>query len=172
MIVYIINKLWLENRARRFSKNDFDQGFKSDIKTLFTSILRLSTGATQNWIILTDKNSVKQVNVVLRNLLTKHVSENILRTYVGRGRVRRVPKVVIDYVDLDEMPNNEKDKLFIRALQSYLIPNMEGTKKYVDNLFYMGPLYHRIFPALNKLIFLDVGKGDSRILTKVCLNAS
>ena len=96
--------------------------------------------------------------MVLRNIITKHVSENILRTYGGRWRVRRVPKVVIDYVDLDEMPRDEKDKLFIRALQFYLVPNMDGAKKYVDNLFYMGPLYHRIFPALNKLIFLDVGK--------------
>merc|ERR1719445_2151713 len=28
--------------------------------------------------------------------------------------------------------------------------------KYVDKLFYLGPLYHKIFPTLGKLIFLDV----------------
>ena len=28
--------------------------------------------------------------------------------------------------------------------------------KYLDKLFYVGPMYHWIFPNLNKLIFMDV----------------
>ena len=148
----------IQNNNNKESKHDFDAGFKNDIITLFTSILQLSTGATQHWIIMTDKNSILAVNKVLRHLITKHVSENLLRTYTGRARIRRVPKIVIDYVDLDDIPVDEKDKLFIRALKLFLPDNMEGQKKYTDNLFYMGPLYHRIFPALKKLILLDVGK--------------
>ena len=87
---------------------------------------------------------------------------------MGRLSIRRVPKVVIDYIDLDDVPKDEKDKWFIRALQFYLPANMEGTKKYTDSLFYMGPLYHRMFPQLKKLISLDVGQKDlckSRIIS-------
>ena len=87
---------------------------------------------------------------------------------MGRLSIRRVPKVLIDYIDLDEVPRDEKDKWFIRALQLYLPADMEGTMKYTDSLFYMGPLYHRIFPQLKKLISLDVGKNDlcnSKILS-------
>ena len=35
---------------------------------------------------------------------------------------------------------------------------IQGTDKYLNDLFYVGPLYHQIFTNLEKLIFLDVGK--------------
>ena len=35
---------------------------------------------------------------------------------------------------------------------------IQGTDKYLNDLFYVGPLYHEIFTKLEKLIFLDVGK--------------
>jgi len=146
----------IDKNNNRESESDFESGFKNDIKTLFTSILRLSSGATQHWIILTDKKSKGSVSIVLRQLLTKHVSENIIKTYVGRRNIRRVPKVIIDYIDLDELPNNDDDREFIKAIKFFLASDMGGTQKYVDDLFYMGPLYHKIFPSLNKLIFLDV----------------
>ena len=34
----------------------------------------------------------------------------------------------------------------------------QGSNKYLNDLFYVGPLYHQIFTNLDKLIFLDVGK--------------
>ena len=34
---------------------------------------------------------------------------------------------------------------------------LQGTNKYLNDLFYVGPLYHQIFINLEKLIFLDVG---------------
>ena len=34
---------------------------------------------------------------------------------------------------------------------------LQGTNKYLNDLFYVGPLYHQIFTNLDKLIFLDVG---------------
>ena len=36
---------------------------------------------------------------------------------------------------------------------------IQGTDKYLNDLFYVGPLYHEIFTNLEKLIFLDVGKN-------------
>ena len=142
---------------------DFSAAFKDNIRILFGSILKLSTGATQHWIILTNKHSIQAVHRVLRNLVTKHVSENVLRGYVGRRKIRRVPKLVIDYIDLDEITRDENDKKFIQTLKSYLASDMAGNNKYVDNLFYIGPLYHRIFPDLKKLLFLDVGMNGFQL---------
>ena len=144
-------------------QDQLSEGFRSDIRTLFRSLLQLSTGATQHWIILTNKNSIMEVNMVLRNIVTQHITENIIRTYIGKHKIRRVPRVIIDYINIEEIPKDENDKKFIESLQSHLAEDMEGNRKYEDKLFYLGPLYHKIFPTLGKLIFLDVGK-DSWLL--------
>ena len=144
---------------------DFSAGFKDNIRILFGSILQLSTGATQHWIILTNKNSIQAVHRVLRNLIAKHVSENVIRGYVGTRKIRKVPKLVIDYIDLDEITRDENDKRFIGTLKSHLAQDMRGNNKYVDDLFYIGPLYHRIFPDLKKLLFLDVGMNGFQIFS-------
>ena len=65
-------------------EDDLDSGFKADIRNLFGSLLALSTGATQHWIILTDQRSVWSVNKVLRAAVTSHLTVNLIRTYKGR----------------------------------------------------------------------------------------
>ena len=40
---------------------------QGDIQTFFTDLLRMSTGATQHWILLTDSNSIQQLNTILRS---------------------------------------------------------------------------------------------------------
>ena len=67
-------------------EDDLDSGFKADIRNLFGSLLALSTGATQHWIILTDQRSVQSVNRVLRAAVTSHIAINLIRTYKGRER--------------------------------------------------------------------------------------
>ena len=42
---------------------------------------------------------------------------------------------------------------------------IQGTNKYLNDLFYVGPLYHQIFTNLEKLIFLDVGKNWNNFFT-------
>ena len=44
----------------------------------------------------------------------------------------------------------------MNSLQKFVMKELEGTIKYRDKLFYVGPLYHLIFPNLKKLIFMDV----------------
>ena len=87
VILKIINK-----NNNREEEDDLDSGFKADIRNLFGSLLALSSGATQHWIILTDRRSVSSVNRVLRAALTSHLTLNLLRTYEGRqGRGERGP---------------------------------------------------------------------------------
>ena len=79
---------------------------------------------------------------------------------VGRRKIRKVPKIIFDFIDLDSVATNPEDELFINTVRSFMMNKMieKGVGKYKDKLFYTGPLYHRIFPGLNKLIFMDVGK--------------
>ena len=132
---------------------------------------------TQHWIILTDKRSIEELNRIVRNIITKHLTANVVSTYPGdvyednylsfcqphlllqgRRKVRPVSKIIIDYVDIDAMANGVRETQFIQTLQTFLLPNLgEKNGKYLDKLFYVGPLYHMIFPNLKKLIFMDVG---------------
>ena len=141
----------------------------------------MSTGATQHWILLTDSSSIQQLNTILRSvgiqeifsavdkyfprprsIITKHLTMNLVTTYPGRTALRPVPRLVLDYVDLDTVAAGEEEAAFITALQSFLMSNLQaGNGKYLDKLFYVGPLYHRIFPSLKKLIFMDVGKHET-----------
>ena len=152
----IINK-----NNNREKADDFESGFKADIMSLFGGLLELSSGATQHWIILTDEASVESVCRVVRGVLTRHLTYNIIKTYEGRRKIRRVPKVIFDFIDLESIAKDPQDELFIKTLQSFMMKNLSesGLGKYMDKLFYTGPLYHRIFPSLNKLIFMDVGKA-------------
>ena len=75
----IINK-----NNNREEEEDFESGFKADIRNLFGALLALSTGATQHWVILTDTRSVVSVNRVLRAAVTSHLTSNIIRTYKGK----------------------------------------------------------------------------------------
>ena len=82
---------------------------------------------------------------------------------IGKRKIRRVPKVIFSFIDLDSIATDPEDELFIKTLRSFMMTKMvENTRmvKYMDKLFYTGPLYHRIFPNLNKLIFMDVGKAN------------
>jgi hypothetical protein len=140
------------------NQTDFDDTFKKTVRILFQSLLRLSTGASQHWVILTDEASVASTNRILRNVITEHLTMNLVLTYLGRSRVRRVPNVVIDYIDLASVAKEPSSARFVAAVKAwanhYLLTD---TKKYMDDLFYLGPLYHQIFPQLDKLIFLDAG---------------
>ena len=76
----IINK-----NNNREQANDFESGFKADIRNLFGGLLGLSSGATQHWIILTDLASVESVTRVLRGVVTRHLTYNIIKTYQGES---------------------------------------------------------------------------------------
>ena len=107
---------------------------------------------------------MKWINIFLvpRSIITKHLTMNLVTTYPGRTALRAVPRLVLDYVDLDRVAAGEEEAAFISALQSFLMTNLQaGNGKYLDKLFYVGPLYHRIFPSLKKLIFMDVGKHET-----------
>ena len=81
---------------------------------------------------------------------------------IGRRKIRRVPKIMFSFINLDSIATDPEDELFINTVRSFMMTSMVGNRmeKYKDKLFYTGPLYHRIFPQLEKLIFLDVGKAE------------
>merc|ERR1712233_79339 len=66
------------------NKNDFDGAFKDNIKVFFSHLLQLSTGGTQHWIIITDSNSIKILNDLIRNIVSKHLTTNLILNWEGR----------------------------------------------------------------------------------------
>jgi len=153
-VLHIGVSLKIINKNNNNANNTgFDEGFKGHVQTFFSHLLQLSTGTTQHWIILTDNNSINVVNSILRNIIMKHVTSNIISTYQGRKTIRRVPKIIIDYIDLDGIANDARADNIIKSMHSFQLFNVG---KYLDKLFYVGPMYHWIFPNLNKLIFMDV----------------
>ena len=176
------------NNNREHSSQGFDKGFKvlmidqetiflhlifqNDIENFFSQHLQMCRGRTQHWIIITDSNSVQHLNTIIRNTITKHVTNNIITTYpgttylkfpqmknsLGRRRFRKVPKIILDYIDLDSVATSEDHEQFIASQKSFLVKDLDaGNRKYHDKLFYVAPLYHQIFENLNKLIFMDIG---------------
>ena len=84
-VIHIGVSLKIINRNNnREEADDLESGFKADIRNVFGSLLSLSSGATQHWIILTDRRSVRSVNRVLREAVTSHLTLNLIRTYEGR----------------------------------------------------------------------------------------
>ena len=79
-----VNIKIINRNNNREEEEDFESRFKADIRNLFGGLLALSTGATQHWIILTDKRSVQSVNRVLRAAVTSHITFNLIKTYKGR----------------------------------------------------------------------------------------
>ena len=56
---------------------------QADIQSFFTDLLVLTKLSTQHWIILTDNRSVEEVNFIIRNIIAKHLTTNVISTYPG-----------------------------------------------------------------------------------------
>ena len=61
----------------------FSQGFKKDIETFLTQMLQLYTEDILHLILITDSKSVKHLNDIIRNIISKHLTNNIIATYPG-----------------------------------------------------------------------------------------
>ena len=72
-------------------------------------------------------------------------------------RVKDVPKVKVNYVDYTEIL--EKNKPFSKRLIAVQAQSKENKTvsddKYLAELFYIAPIYHLGFPALDKLLVID-----------------
>ena len=89
------------------------------------------------------------------NTVSKIVSQGVIQK---RGRRKlRIPKIKLTFVDIVDVIAGNED--FIKEMKKNTdqgILTSDYNAKYFHDLFYLGPVYHRKFINLEKIIFLDV----------------
>ena len=111
-----------------------------------------------NIVVVTDRASVSSVATFMGHLI---MAETSLRIFTTRGfrwrKVHDVPRVKVNYVDYKDIL--EKNKPFSARLLSVQAQSKDNKTveddKYLAELFYIAPIYHLGFPALDKLIMID-----------------
>ena len=136
-------------------KERLQQNFFSSIKRTLEHIFMFSSGNPLHFVIVTDKQSVRSVAIALADIVTKHLAMQVLISASWRWRRRKaLPAIKISFVDIDDVINVNRD--FVDALKKQNINNEDVTKdKYSSDLFYIAPLYHLAFLAMDRIIFLD-----------------
>ena len=127
------------------------------VQTL-SSVLRFWSSSPLNVIVVTDRASVGSVATFLGRLVMRETAQRVLATRAFKWRrVKDVPRVKVNYVDYTEIL--EKNKPFSKRLIVVQAQSKENKTvsddKYLAELFYIAPIYHLGFPALDKLLVID-----------------
>lgn len=129
--------------------------FMEDIDKMVESLLSWSSGTPLCLIVITDEKSAQGANKVIANALSKFVSVSIIR---NRSKNLHIPRVKLIFVSIAAVAEGSDD--FLAALKHHAdTTNKQGDilgAKYSNDLFYLGPVYHRKFLNLERMIFLDV----------------
>lgn len=116
---------------------------KYQFVTMYRSILKHSHQGLYDlhFLLLTDSRSVPY--------LAKIIEKFIRRDVKGNGSAMRVS---YEFVDTRSITVHYQKA--INEIRPLFTSTSEKAKKYTDDLFLMGPFYHRVFPY-RKLIVLD-----------------
>ena len=100
-------------------------------------------------------NVFSEADKLLVNTVSKIVSQGVIQK---RGKRKlRIPKIKLTFVDIVDVIAGNED--FINEMKKNTdqgILTSDYNAKYFHDLFYLGPVYHRKFINLEKIIFLDV----------------
>jgi len=113
---------------------------KYQFVTMIRSILQKSKRKNLHFVFLTDQKSVTYLDKILRKFIKKDFDDT-----TGLN-------VTYDFVDTHFITQTYIEA--IGRMRPFFTSNSEAAKKYRDDLFLMGPFYHRIFPY-EKFIMLD-----------------
>ena len=132
-----------------------DKVFSKQIKTIFNDIFKFNSGTPLHFVIVTNKFSIEAVSLVLSEIVGKYLSEQAILEKSWRWRrIKALPRLSFSFVDADEILNI--DRKFVSALKNQNLNDKDVSKdKYAADLFYIAPLYHRAFQAMDKIIIMD-----------------
>ena len=125
---------------------------------MFRSMFMFWTDSPLNIIVVTDGDSVKSVATFMGRVMMKETAERVFTTksFLWR-RVHDIPQVKVNYVDYKEIL--EKNKPFSKRLIAVTAQTKDNKTveddKYLAELFYIAPIYHLGFPALDKILVID-----------------
>jgi hypothetical protein len=114
---------------------------KLQFVTLYRSILRHASDRHLHFVVMTDAKSVPYLDKLFRKFIKRDLSDR------STG-----PHVSYDFFDTSAITQT-----YIKAISQmrpYFTSHSLQARKYRDDLFMMGPFYHRVFPY-EKFIMLD-----------------
>ena len=126
--------------------------------TLFTLLQHLRA-APLHLLVVTDGRSVGGVAQLLAGTIAREAGLRAVTTRAGRWRAAAsLPRVRVTFVSAADIAATNKP--FVARLQSVTLQRGQNRTqqqdKYAAELFYLGPLYHLAFPALDSLIVIDI----------------
>ena len=131
---------------------ELDNKFLDNVEKTFNGIFLFSSGTPIHFMIVTDKISIASVSLALADIISENLASQVILGRSWKWRRRKgLPPLKFSYVDIDDILDVNRN--FVKALKK----NGENAKKdkYAADLFFISPLYHRAFLAIDRLIFLD-----------------
>ena len=137
--------------------------FKHSVQKTFYSMLQYWSSAPLNLIVVTDERSVPSVASFLAGLLSREVGLRVITTRSRRWRrADSVPRVRVHFVNAMDIV--QRNKPFVKRLQAVTLQYKENKTfvedRYLADLFYIAPIYHLAFPALDSIIVIDITDLD------------
>ena len=133
----------------------FSTEMEFKITRTFDTMITYSTGTPLHFIIITDPSSIITVGKFFSHLISKRISEAVIVEKSWRKKmIKGVPPIKITFTNVKDI--KYLDQQFVDALKKNTEDkDDEKIDKYSSDLFYIGPLYHKAFLKLDKLIFID-----------------
>lgn len=128
--------------------------FQEHVDDFILSLLLHSSGEPIKMVVITDHYSLPDVNFLLVNSRSKVLTKGVVLKMSDRNFT--IPTVAFVFVDIEKLVEGEEK--FIQELKNNAEEGLElvNNEKYYHNLFYLGPIYHRKFLQLDRIIFVDV----------------
>ena len=102
-------------------------------------------------VVITDKSSITNLAGTLQTILEQYTAESVIST--KWSRFRGLPKIKFSFVDCEAI--TKVDEEFFTAMRNNSKQGFSVAGSYTEDLFYIAPIYHKAFPNLTRIIFLD-----------------
>lgn len=135
-----------------------DPGFASKLTHMLESLFTFASSTPIHLVILTNARSVAAVASFLAALVGRLLATRaVLATSWRWTRRRALPPLRVTYVNA--MAVVAEGEGFVRELQGLTVQAGLGVTqeedRYMADMFYMAPLYHRAFTGLEELVVVD-----------------
>ena len=88
-------------------EKELEKAFEFKMKLNLVSLLTYSSGDPLHFVIITDKNSIENVDSVLKKIMKQYVAEGIIST--KWRRIRAIPNIKLSYVDCEKITEINKN---------------------------------------------------------------
>ena len=113
--------------------------------------------------------SLLEAGIVMENTVSLFITMNLIQQFGyfnrKRSKLKKLSRLKFSFVDIEDLVREERD--IIKTMKNHTDMNIvtsNHNEKYLHDLFYLAPLYHKKFSTLERLLMLDIDLG---ILTSI-----